>query len=120
MKKEREPIAYAEDWIKEYADSRKALTEKDVKELVRCMLGYIKMRLRSNEIYALELPYLGILYRKFDINQVPYYNISDEEKLMDRMFLNKILKPKSPCNRPPRFDNHEREYLQNHTNDRED
>lgn len=109
-----------EDWFKEYADNRKALDERDVRELGRCLLGYIKSRLRSGVMYALDIPHIGVLHKKFNIDNLSYFNDSKETNLIDAMFLNKLLKPKSPSNKPPRFDNNEKQYLQDYTNAEED
>ena len=110
-------VSFAEDVVKKYADSRIALDEKDVEDLLRCMIKYIKWKVKDPTIYAFNLSNLGTIYKKFDFENPP----KNEKTLYDKMLMNYIFKGAlSPCNLKPKFDNDNKKELQRHTNNRED
>lgn len=77
----QEPIYFQEELVKIYADSRKALEEKDVKDLLRCLVSYLSKNKKDN--YAYELPKIGFIYDNKDI-----FNHKDKlyEKKMGEYF----------------------------------
>ena len=100
-----------------YAENRKALDESDVRDLLRCLIGYLKTRAKSNDSYAIDCKYVGVLHKIFDEDVLDYRIATKEQKLAEKMLVNDaLLKFKSPANKKPKFDNNERRELQAHTN----
>lgn len=110
-------VSFEEDAIENYVNSRLALDNEDVKDLMRCMIKYIKSKAKDPKIYAFNLSNLGTIYKKFDFENPP----KKEGVLYDKMLMNYIFKDKfSPSNTKPKFDNDNKKELQSHTNNRED
>jgi len=57
-------MLFEDDIIRMYADSRKDISEKEVKEVFDSMISYLKKRVKSDDCYAIDLPNLGILYKE--------------------------------------------------------
>lgn len=117
----REPILFDVDLIKEYAEKRKGLEEEDVKDLLRCLIGYLRHRMDSGETYAIYCKYLGVFHKTYD-NSIDYKEFKSTKfgKLQERMMINfALLGDLSPSNKTPKFNNNERRELQAHTNNRE-
>ena len=111
-------INYKEDLIQSYADKRKALSKEDVEDFYRVMMLYLKQKLRSDDVYALEIPYLGILHKKIKEEEVFEYKTARTKKqiLNQKMILNAIYKENTPPNQKPKYDYKDVEWIKNHTN----
>lgn len=105
----QEPIYFQEELIKEYASSRKALEERDVKDLLRCLVNFMVKNKKDN--YAYELPKIGFIYNNKDV-----FNHKDKlyEKKMGEYFCGN-----SAYNKKPIFEKHKKtkEELQQFQND---
>lgn len=60
-----EPIYFQEEIIREYANNRKALEEKDVKDLLRCLVKFLQQN--AKEHYAFDIPHLGTIYNNSNV-----------------------------------------------------
>lgn len=61
----QEPIYFQEELINEYAKNRKALEERDVKDLLRCLVNF--MIKNKNDNYAFKIPKIGMIYNNTDV-----------------------------------------------------
>lgn len=77
-----EPIYFLEDVVKEYVGKRKNLKEKEMKDLYRCIIQYIR-ELKGE--YAIKIPRMGTLYRQI------YTEFDNQHtSLLDEMFLDRL------------------------------
>lgn len=111
----RDVLAFKEDLIKEYAQKRIALEEQDVADLLRCFIGYLRQRTKSDECYAIHIPNIGILYKKENQDNLKYSPASKINKLEEKLLMNKALKL-SPTTTPPKYKYDERADLQDYCN----
>jgi len=65
MKKYDGKIYFKEDLVKEYAASRKNISDKEAADLIRCTLAYLKHCTKDPETYAIYIAGLGYLYKDF-------------------------------------------------------
>ena len=117
----REPILFDEDLIREYAQKREGLEERDVKDLLKCLIGYLKQRVKKGDTYVIDLGYIGVLYEgisedSYNYEAKGFKNKNDEKRLVESAILGAM----SQTNKEPLFNNNERRELQNHTNFKED
>ena len=92
--KETDGILYKEDLIKRYAEGRKALSERDVADLLNCLVMYLKES--ANNIhsphYAFEIPQIGFLYRKLKRNNLhTAVHLKYENQIKEIMFTPKTI-----------------------------
>lgn len=111
-----EPLLFDSDLVKAYADKRIGLEERDVKDLLRCMIGYLRQRVESKDTYAIDLGYVGVLHKNFEPDYE--YNVRGaQRKLEEKMFIDfALLDRRSLVTRTPKFNNDARKELQAHTN----
>lgn len=113
----KEPILFDVDIIKEYADKRIGLKEEDVKDLLKCLIGYLKQRVQKGDTYAITLPSIGVLHKKASEDGYRYESISFKDKNDENMLVEfALLGFLSVANKKPKFDNNNRKELQSHTN----
>lgn len=80
-----------EDIIKIYAQKRKALNEEDVKDLLKCLKGYLSQRLLSDDTYAVDLESVGILHKTFNKQDLKMNPTTKKEKLNNNMVIEDAL-----------------------------
>ena len=56
-------ILFDRDLIKSYASKRKNIEERDIRDLFRIILSYLKEELNDEE-YKYKIPYVGTLHKK--------------------------------------------------------
>lgn len=79
-----------EDVIKRYAEKRKPLSEEDVEDLYRCITGYIKKIVSEDNDYAIKIPRIGFLYKKFKKEDMKR-SIKMDNSLINRIILDLAL-----------------------------
>jgi hypothetical protein len=85
MKNFKDLIYYKQDIIDEYSDRRKALTKKEIEDLLRCALLFIEKQVKTNSFESFEIPNIGFLHKKLDISKLEKPNKKVQEQ--DSMFV---------------------------------
>lgn len=86
-------LKYAEDVIKAYSDRRPTVTYEDTEDLMRIFIKYLRMKLKSNDYYAINTP-LGIFYKELNKEMLDKTEkvTGREEKLNEQIFINNQIK----------------------------
>lgn len=106
-------LKYADDVIKEYADSRPTLREEDIEDLMRIFIKYLNMKMKLNESYAIATP-MGIFYKKLNKDMFDKVDnpATKEQILNEKIFLNNCLKKELKTE----YLHEDLEKIKNHTN----
>lgn len=81
--------------IDAYTNKRKSIEREDVEDLYDVMVDFIKHKMKDKETFALELPNIGVLYRKFNPENIVYAKSETERNFYEeqlRQYLFKINK----------------------------
>lgn len=83
------------DIFEEYAKKRPNVTEKDARDLVNIFIKFLKLKMQSNEHYAISTP-LGIFYKNFDKKSFEKESppTKKEDILNEKIFINSQIKKK--------------------------
>lgn len=86
-------LKFSEDVIKEYSGRRPTVTYEDTEDLLRIFIKYLKMKMKSNDYYAINTP-LGIFYKELNKEMLASTESArtKEEILNEQIFINKNLK----------------------------
>lgn len=86
-------LKYSEDVIKTYSDRRPTVTYEDTEDLMRIFIKYLRMKLKSNDYYAINTP-LGIFYKELNKEMLDKTEkvTGREEKLNEKIFINNQIK----------------------------
>lgn len=57
-------IYYNNDIIRAYSDRRKALSEEDVEDLLKCLVKFLQKDSKKTDGYAYKIPFIGVLHKK--------------------------------------------------------
>lgn len=79
-------MLFDDDLVRMYANKRKDIHEDEVEDLLKAMVEYIKVRTKSGDCYAINIPRVGILYREM-ISKDPLFYL--EENLNVHSIINK-------------------------------
>lgn len=82
-------MLFKDDLISRYASRRKNMPEKEVRDLLNHVLGYLKEKVQSEDEYAYKIPTIGTLYKKFK-----YEKDYEGDALHHQMRFEKMLNPK--------------------------
>lgn len=105
-------INYDVDVIKKYASKRKGISEKEVEELFKSMVSFLKSKLENERLYAINIPEIGTLHRKIeDIDSVMKREAvrSLEAYREEDMLINIIYNRNSPIIKKPIYKHYEEE-----------
>jgi hypothetical protein len=86
-------LKYFDDVVKSYASKRKDITEDEIEELMTIFIKYLKMKMKSEDYYAINTP-LGIFYKTPDLKMLEEVEIpkTKKERLNEKVYLNSKLK----------------------------
>lgn len=75
-------LYFIEDIAAEYSKRRKGVTLGEAKDLIRCTVKYINKLAADKENYSMHLPYIGLLYTKFDPDKGSWDDTTRYNKLL--------------------------------------
>lgn len=86
-------LKFSEDVIKEYSGRRPTVTYEDTEDLLRIFIKYLKMKMKSNDYYAINTP-LGIFYKELNKEMLAETESArtKEEILNEQIFINNNIK----------------------------
>jgi len=79
--------------LKSYAENRTVVDFEDVQDLYRVMTDFIKMKMNDSETTVIKIPYLGMLYRRFDLDNLVLCETAKEEQMYDEMLVKYLFTP---------------------------
>jgi hypothetical protein len=112
-------VNFEEDLVKRYSDKRKIISLDETEDLYRILKLWLKKKLKNSNIYAFDIPYVGICHKKFKPDEILKYGRpkKKEDVLNEKMLLNLVYKEEnSPPNKKPKYKYEDFERIKNHTN----
>lgn len=79
-------IYFTDDVAKAYAEKRKNLSEKEAKDLIRCLVGFLKQDIKEMNEYAYQLPRLGTIYKSINHEKKDKTVGTENKRLYQQMF----------------------------------
>jgi hypothetical protein len=85
-------IFFDKDLIRKYSDRRKSLNDRDVKDLLRVAINYLKEQVATTDKYSFDIPQVGILHCKYD-EELSKMHIRARNNRFYDMFAEQVYKP---------------------------
>lgn len=109
-------LNFEEDLIQYYANKRKALEEEDVRDLLKCLKKYLVHKVEQKDSYAINIPSVGILYKKANREDIKYDDKSKDDHLFNKILINDALLSRCLLTNSPKINNNEKDFYQDYTN----
>lgn len=89
-----EPIYTVQDLVEEYTNGRKNIPQKEVEDLIRCLILFLKKDMRKGETPYYYFPRLGTLYKKFGEEEQKHHTHLFDIMMFELMFGEKEIQKK--------------------------
>jgi len=87
-------LYFIDDVLEAYCARRKNLPKNEIKDLLRCVIAFLKKDMKEKNHYAYQIPKLGVLYTKLE-TQLEGKNASTDNSLFNEILLETYLNPRA-------------------------